>query len=111
MGNCLSGHTVRDGILSRDSRPVILQTGPISSSELNKPLPQVPEQTKTVRFGYDPPAWEFYANRPTDENLANTRYCSPHHSASPLTRTRITPPPAYKTWSWYDEKGFVVTNQ
>ncbi|WWC68337.1 uncharacterized protein I206_102262 [Kwoniella pini CBS 10737] len=71
---------------------------------INKALPPTP---KSVRFGNDPPAWEFYRHRPTDENLANTRYCSPHANGGGSGNSG-TPPPAYGTW---DEKGFTIRNQ
>ncbi|WWC88182.1 uncharacterized protein L201_003087 [Kwoniella dendrophila CBS 6074] len=71
--------------------------------DLNKPLPP-PPPSKSVRCGVDPPAWEFYKNRPTDENLVNTRYCPP---PPPTTSSGGTPPPAYGTW---DEKGLTVRN-
>ncbi|WVQ96978.1 hypothetical protein IAU59_004087 [Kwoniella sp. CBS 9459] len=77
-------------------------------ADVNKPLPPTP-QSKTVRFAADPPPWEFYKNRPSDENTYNTRYCSPpaaevSASTSPSARS---PPPAYGTW---DEKILTVRN-
>ncbi|WVW80471.1 hypothetical protein I302_102453 [Kwoniella bestiolae CBS 10118] len=69
----------------------------------NKPLPAPPKESRSVRFSNYPPAWVFYKNRPADENLANTRYCSP-----PSTRSNNTPPPAYGTW---EEGPLTVRNQ
>ncbi|OCF42869.1 hypothetical protein I317_03346 [Kwoniella heveanensis CBS 569] len=73
--------------------------------DMNKPLPPAP-RSKTVRFTANPPAWEFYKNRPSDENTYNTRFCppSPHHSS---TTPNMSPPPAYGTW---DEKELTVRN-
>ncbi|WVQ85712.1 hypothetical protein IAT38_007878 [Cryptococcus sp. DSM 104549] len=77
--------------------------------DYNKPLPPVPE-SKSVRFGADPPAWEFYRHRPSDENTANTRYCNPQSLSPEQSQPpRISPPPAYG--AWYDGKGMTVRNQ
>ncbi|WWC96640.1 hypothetical protein V866_003512 [Kwoniella sp. B9012] len=75
--------------------------------DTNKPLPPPPppKETRSVRFGNDPPAWVFYKNRPADENLANTRYC---YSPPTSNRSNTTPPPAYGTW---DEGPLIVRNQ
>ncbi|WVF70974.1 hypothetical protein IAT40_005770 [Kwoniella sp. CBS 6097] len=96
-GPLFGGHYPGDFSIRRD-RP-----------DVNKPLPPPPPpppqpRTKTVRFGVDPPAWEFYKNRPSDENTYNTRFCSPPPSK---TTTTMSPPPAYGTW---DEKGLTVRN-
>ncbi|GFZ43369.1 hypothetical protein JCM24511_01089 [Saitozyma sp. JCM 24511] len=60
--------------------------------DVNKPLPAVP-QSKSVRFGPSPPAWEFYRDAPSCDNTANTRYCSP--ASAPGSYGQTTPPPPY----------------
>ncbi|WWC60629.1 uncharacterized protein I303_103203 [Kwoniella dejecticola CBS 10117] len=97
-GPLFGGHYPGDFSIRRNKPP-----------NVNKDLPPPP---KSVRFGNDPPAWEFYQHRPPDENLVNTRYLQYTPSVGSGNGSGSggigTPPPAYGTW---DEKGFTIQNQ